>query len=487
MIGSWLLFSLVSSGSPQQSCFTQLGTVGPSRDAIADVGIDGPEATHTTEHFRIVYAAQANSADAPLSYEDITLWRLPDGTTRQLSNGSVPNYIEALGHSFEYARTKYLELGFREVPDDLIVRVFDLGPDSLKGISFAPFGIGITNTIDWWELGAVAAHELFHQVQYTYGPAGLGLNYFVKPDNPTFYDTFALEGVANVGTDLLYPRPQDGGEQGENANDYTSNTDIDFWDQSYDGALFWHYAFEQSTQRGGEVLSNVAYADSVRRFLYERGRTTSTQAALELTLQHQNAPNLATLLDHFFVAIGVHEFFDIDPTLPSDNRAYDFLGAQVDHFNPVMTFGSLNTGSLTQQQSRIMFDGGARYYRIDPGAPQSFVLRLIGATTQVRAHVIQVENKTDGTLSVRTTSINSRETGREVTLQNPNTIINTLVVVRSLSGEQPFHLELNPTGSGPRLEPAGCSLNDTPLAFLAIGLIAGGRLRRASKRRLSVC
>lgn len=414
----------------------------PAHGIVAEIMIHGDVSTYETPMFKILYTKDASSTDVPPLADTNTDIPMPDGSTRHLAADGVPDYIEKAGHYLEFARLRDAQLGFAVPSPKTEVRIVNVD----RSYSMAIIGITLSNHAPDWYLPWLTAHEFFHQVQVAHTPGDFGIS-FAKLSNPDHYDTFPLEGTANVGADYSFGgnQPWWGSQTGFDPTDYLKNTDVSFWNQSYDSSEFWSYLAEQHAVLGRDQRGLYTGSEIIRTFWQKRGAgITSTSSALEKTLSAVGGADFETFLKRFRVAIAVKGHFNVDTTVSGPLRTFDFSGDGASSWPAVAITKEFTVASPDQKlQSEIKEDRGAQYFRIIPGAAKSYVVRLVGGSNDIRAQVAQVWQKS-GQRGVAVTELAGKDGKTDATVTVADGTFATYAIVESTDGTQPFVVELNP-------------------------------------------
>lgn len=243
--------------------------------------------TYSTPKFAITYQT---SGDDALQYgrgnNSFTV-KMSDGTSRSVSSAnSAPDYVELLGIFLEYAWDKYYrQWAFDKGGDDHegvpidtritvgvmnVSRSFSMPPyiddaaDLIPYFTFGmyddpvPYNVVIQRDIDVASLSGkirlaqLAAHELFHQMEYRYVE---WLSDLVELRNDGSLDSVALEGTAEAAADAVWDRVPAGQHDyfdlARQASDFlgASNRtllyDLDSQGYSYDTAIFFRFLMDQ--------------------------------------------------------------------------------------------------------------------------------------------------------------------------------------------------------------------------------------------------
>ncbi|MCC6811792.1 MAG: hypothetical protein IT381_30465 [Deltaproteobacteria bacterium] len=413
----------------------------PAHGIVAEILIHGEVSEYLTPMFKFLYTKDASSTDVPPLADTNATIPMPDGSTRTLVAGNgVPDYVEKAGHYMEHARAVNGSLGLELPSPRTEVRIVNVD----RSYSMAIIGITLSNHAPEWYLPWLCAHEFFHQVQVASTPGDFGIS-FAKLNNPAYYDTFPLEGTANTGADFSFGVPGFGSQTPYDPNDHFAATDIDFWNQSYDSSVFWKYLIQQLATQGQASRGITVGSEIMRLFWQKRGSgLTGTPSALRQTLQATGG-EFEAFLKRYRVAMAVKGHFNVDPTVPSTNRAFDWVGDGASNWPAVALQKQLDVGAGPSQndQGEIQEDRGAKYYRILPGGAASYVFRLVGGSDDVRTQVAQVWQR-QGQRGVAVTEIAGRDGKNDVTITVESGVIATYAIVESTDGTQPFVIDINP-------------------------------------------
>ncbi len=294
------------------------------RQQIEELGRDGADdldRTYNTRNFRIRFTTDEDDDDCVYMPNDV------DRNTPDEDGNPTPWYIVELGQALERALSAYSDFRFRE-PDaddrrdievwDLENNWFDrlLGRPAAWGRTAHNHSIEIDNNMSQ-EPGSdltdlfmrdVAAHELFHKVQFEY--FDYILNY---PVEGVFSEGWFMEGTADWGTDMA---DDDLNGYILTANQLLDDPGIDLRNADYTASLWWRFVCEQF---GGERDEPGVGADFMRaafEAIDENGGDGVEM--IDEILQAEGNVDFETAFARFFVANYVK-------SLPNPAQEYNYL------------------------------------------------------------------------------------------------------------------------------------------------------------------